>query len=310
MHIGGYGQLSLKQYDYVPPSSAIKLQSARACLYLFIKSSNASVIYVPNYICDSILPALEYLNITIRRYDINEHLLPRILPTLANGEYLLIVNYFGLLSKQINALKVNKSRVIVDNSQAFFSNMVGYAASIYSLRKFFPVPDGGYLLSNIKKPNNLDMYNGEEHLKHLVLRGVGLVNQGYTFFLKAELALNDFKPKLMSSISEALMKTVDVDNVKTSRRNNFLVIHEHLKEFNLFDLPLSEEDVPLCYPLMLDQDVSNLHAKLVNKNIFTPRYWPSVPECSIYRGALFIPVDERIGENEMNFILAELEKNI
>jgi hypothetical protein len=310
MHIGGYGQIPLKKFDYIAPNSVIKLQSARSCLYLFLKSISAKVIYLPSYICDSIFPALEDLNIVIRRYNLNDHLLPSYLPELANDEYFLIVNYFGLLAGQIDLLQVNKKQVIVDNSQAFFANTFGFAASIYSLRKFFPVPDGGYLVSDIDHPQQLEQYNGEEHLKHIVLRGAGLVEEGYAHFLEAEMALCDFNPKFISKISDALMKTIDIENVKLTRRNNFLLLDERLKSINEFDFPLGKNDVPLCYPLLLDFEVSKLHKKLVDKKIFTPRYWPNILNNYFYEHALFIPLDERIGKKEIDFIIAILQENI
>ena len=106
------------------------------------------------------------------------------------------------------------------------------------------------------------------------------------------------------------MKTIDIENVKLSRRNNFLLLHEHLKSINQFDLPLGENDVPLCYPLLLNFEVSKLHKKLVDEKIFTPRYWPNIPENYFYENALFIPLDERIGQEEIDFIVAVLQKNI
>ena len=56
-----------------------------------------------------------------------------------------IVNYYGLFSEeQLISLKNKYGNIVVDNAQAFFTEPVKGIDTIYSCRKFFGVPDGGY----------------------------------------------------------------------------------------------------------------------------------------------------------------------
>ena len=70
---------------------------------------------------------------------------------LNEKDCVLIVNYFGLMDKNIQKFieSYNNINIIIDNTQAFFSNPVwkDKVYNVYSCRKFIGVPDGGYLIS-------------------------------------------------------------------------------------------------------------------------------------------------------------------
>ncbi|BEI22390.1 hypothetical protein [Vibrio fluvialis] len=309
--LGGYNSLNLNSYSSSLTDHEYSFQSARASLYFFCKYSDVKVLYLPEYICESLSSALKSLHISIVVYELNSDLTIKNLPNLLNKEFILIVNYFGLLDEYINELSKseNSERFIIDCSQALFFEPKSNITSIYSPRKFLPVPDGGFLKSQIVATQPTLKWDSSKHLSHLLLRSLGFTEEGYRYFLEAESALEDFEPKQMSIVTKELIKRSDLDIIKEMRRKNFAFLNESLKEFNKFKWELGN-CIPLCYPLMLDIDVGVIHKELCDKRIYLPRYWPIYEKNKLsevmYNNTLFIPIDERIALKDYNVIVNKI----
>ncbi|MDN3434308.1 hypothetical protein QMA03_07780 [Pseudoalteromonas sp. APC 3356] len=305
MAIGGYNQLSLISLNTQLGTEAYKFQSARAALYAYLSATKIKTLYVPNYICDSIFPALKSLAVEIKFYSINERLLPIDCPKLTkkSDSRILLVNYFGLLNKQIKKLTaVEPELFIVDNSQALFCEHIEGTTSIYSPRKFLGIPDGGFLRTAEKINMPETMYDASENVGHLLLRAAGDVQAGYARFLTAEQALECFIPKKISVISAHLIKCADLNAIKVKRRRNYKILYNKFKLLNQLQFPINDH-VPLCYPLKLGVNVTKICKELISSGIYLPRYW-----CSDYSGevginmfesTLFLPIDERICTTEL-----------
>ncbi len=311
MAIGGYNQFSFVNNNCKLHDTAAKFQSARAALYAFLKASAARKIYLPNYICDSILPAINSLGVDIVWYEIGVDLLPTqfIVPT-NEGEYFLLVNYFGLLTDEINALVVqHPKRLIVDNSQALFAPPVLNSTSIYSFRKFLAVPDGGALHSSIPVDSPEIEFAGEKYLAHLMLRAAGDVQKGYSYFLQAELALDDFIPQKMSKVSNHILRCCDLELIKAKRQSNYQMFHQSFGGINRFNFSL-KNNVPLCYPLFLPFNVGDICDDFVKDDIFLPRYWPpktdEMRRSEFFHNTLFLPIDERLDSYSRDFLILKV----
>ena len=85
--------------------------------------------------------------------------------TLANDEYLYVVNYYGQLTKRkVLELKHRFAQIILDNTQAFFQKPLDGIDTIYSCRKFFGVPDGAYLSTNKRLSEELEIDISRERM--------------------------------------------------------------------------------------------------------------------------------------------------
>ena len=89
------------------------------------------------------------LNINYEFYHINEMLEPEI-KQINNDSALLYTNYFGIKVEFIQSIIKKNKNIIIDNSQAFYAEPINGIDTFYSPRKFFGVPDGGYLSINKK----------------------------------------------------------------------------------------------------------------------------------------------------------------
>ncbi len=305
MAIGGYNQLSLISLDTQLGAEAYQFQSARAALYAYLNAAKIKTLYVPNYICDSIFPALKSLTVEVKFYSVNEQLLPVSCPELANksDSRILLVNYFGLLNEQIKTLTaVEPELFIVDNSQALFCEHIERTTSIYSPRKFLGIPDGGFLRTAEKINMPETLYDASGNVGHLLLRAAGNVQAGYARFLAAEQALECFIPKKISVISAHLIKCVDINGIKEKRRRNYKILYNKFKSLNQLQLPINDH-VPLCYPLKLGVNVTSICRVLINSAIYLPRYWNSDYSgdvgTSMFENTLFLPIDERLKEEDV-----------
>ena len=68
---GEYFELELdNNIEYYP--DAIKLNSGRSAFKYILKAQNIQKVYIPNFICDTIIEPLKELNISYEFYNINK----------------------------------------------------------------------------------------------------------------------------------------------------------------------------------------------------------------------------------------------
>lgn len=311
---GGYGELELPFFNHELHEKAVVLQSARAALFLFLNSVKAEVIYIPNYICDSIYPALNELAIKIKKYEVDEFLNPCFSSILKPTEYLLLVNYFGVcrgnIESFINESAIKQENIIIDNSQALFEVASNVAATIYSPRKFLGIPDGGFLYTKERLKEVVDKYDAERLCSHLLLRSANETQSGYEYFLKAEVGLDDFFPKKISSISSRLIKSYNFAQLKFVRQRNFAFLEKFFSDVNNCNFAIACDEVPLCYPLKLSLNVDKICEQLKENNIFLPRYWPNCVNNSWYSSVLFLPIDHRISKEDLGCLATKVKELI
>lgn len=155
---GGYIELDTYHGKELYPH-LLALNSARTALRFLIRYRQIKKLLLPTPCCYTIWEACEQEKIPWVFYPVDQHFQPvlddRKEGGLEEGEWLYLVNYYGVLSDdQIQAYADTYPRLIVDNAQAFFRPPFmpqrawgdkGTVDSLYSCRKFLGVPDGAYL---------------------------------------------------------------------------------------------------------------------------------------------------------------------
>ena len=241
--IGGYMGFDLNNLNQFPYHNSKKYNSARSAFLDLLQNLKVESIWVPKFICDTMLKPLEILKINIKFYDLDANFYPQIPSELEKNDYLLYVNYFGICTQNQEKLVslYPCDKIIFDHSQAFFVEPFEGAHTIYSPRKFFAVADGGLLITE-KDIKPVDASNQEDELieqyKHLFIRSISCAQKGYMQFQKAEAMLNDCIPKKISPISELILNNIDYLHVKERRLNNFKYLHSKLGEFNQLNICL------------------------------------------------------------------------
>ena len=311
--IGGYFELELTDRGGFPHDNGVLLNSGRNALeYVFQALGDVKHLYVPYYTCDVVMEPVKKFNITYTFYHINQSLELDVLPTLNDGEYLIYTNYFGIKDKYVKRLAAYYgSRFIVDNAQAWFAETVEGVSTIYSPRKYVGVPDGGVAYC----PKHLDESSFEqdfsyERCTHLLKRIDLSPSDGYADFKATSKTLVGQPIKKMSKLTKTILVSIDFEEIKTRRIQNFEYQHKHLSETNLLQLPsLDSFACPMVYPYLLND--AALKQQLVENNIFVATYWPNVLEwCkpedweyALAERTVFVPIDQRYGIEEMQRII-------
>lgn len=306
--IGGFFQLELnKSQEY--HSNAIKLNSARYCLQYILKAKKYKKIYIPYYICDSVLQPIKEESLKYEFYSINDRFEPVFSKNINEDECFLYVNYFGLNTKNVTNVKVKYRNVIVDNTQAFFEKPEAGSDTIYSARKFFGVPDGGYLYTDKFIDYSLEQDKSYDRCEHLLKRLDTSANESYELFIKNEEDLSKCGMKTMSILTNNILSSINYKKCKKERRKNFLYLHNKLEKYNELKFDINKVSVPMIYPLLIPNNT--LKEKMIKNKIYIPTYWNEVLsrtnknsfEYKMAQHLIPIPIDQRYNQNHMNLII-------
>lgn len=313
--IGGYFELQLSPGKEHYPD-LVRLNTGRNALEYILKQKGYTKIYIPYFTCDVILQPINRLNIPYQFYSINEQLEPIIDFEIEPHSCFLYTNYFGIKQEAVKTLSKQIKHLIVDNSQAFFSEPLPGLDTFYSCRKFFGVSDGAYLQISKKLSKKLPVDSSLGRFSHL-LKSIELgIEGGYSDFKANNDALDDNEIKCMSPLTQKILSSVDYDDCARIRKRNFNFLHKHLKGHNLLKFNTKEDYSPMVYPfLSADRDLK-LH--LIQKKIFVATYWPNVfkwTNSKMYENYLArclvpLPIDHRYNLQDMFSMLTTLQQFI
>ena len=313
--IGGYFSLDLSDKKSSLLADGVWLNTGRNALeYILLALGDVRRLFIPYYTCEAILEPLHRLGIPFSYYHIDWQLEIEKQGELAEGEYLLYTNYFGIKDEYISSLTAYYGkRLIVDNAQALFSTPTKCAGTLYSFRKFVGVPDGGVAISDNGHVLEFVVDLSYSRCTHLLKRVEMGAGAGYEDFQKIESELSAQPIKRMSLLTQQLIGNIDFELIKKRRLANFNYLHTLLGATNQFynNLTVDEtkDSCPMVYPYYVEDD--DLRSHLITNRIFVATYWPNVfqwcdSEDKEYRLAKYclpLPIDQRYGEKEMKKIV-------
>ena len=80
----------------------------------------------------------------------------------------------------------------------------------------------------------------------------------------------------MSNLTDALMHSIDYQDVAQRRRANFMTLHQRLNASNRLKFDFGDDMVPMIYPYLNSK--SDLREHLIQQKIFVAKYWPNVSQ--------------------------------
>lgn len=313
--IGGYFELELNRgKEFHENAHALNL--GRNALELILRIKKYKKVYIPFYTCEVILEPLIKTNTFFEYYNLNQDLEPIFSKKMNSDEAFLYTNYFGIKDSFIKKFKYQMKNLIVDNSQAFFSEPEKNINTFYSCRKFFGVPDGAYLyideLSNLQFP--LD--RSENRFSHLIRRIEQDATAGYEAFKNNEEFFIGQPILHMSKITKAFMKNIDYKSCMKRRNENFLILYNNLKDYNELKFSPENQIVPMIFPFLYNN--SKLKQELINDRIYIATYWPCVLnlvgkndfEYYLTKNMIPLPIDHRYTKKTMEFISKKIISKI
>ncbi|QQX76801.1 MULTISPECIES: hypothetical protein [Aequorivita] len=306
--IGGFFELELSKVKHYH-IDAVNLNLGRSCLEYIVRSTKYKTIYVPHYTCSVLFDRLATLDIIVERYHLNERLeIDLNLKQIKGDTLFMYTNYFGLKDKYIAAISEMIKNLIIDNCQAFFSKPIENVNSFYSPRKFFGVPDGAYLVTEKIYTKVLKRDVSSDRLKHLTERIEYGPQKAFKNFQNHEVDLNNEGLKAMSKLTSGMLQSINYEKAAKIRNDNYRFLHEKLGASNNLKLDFELNLSPMVYPYVSNKEY--LRAKLIDNEVFVATYWPNVfKDCSIdsleynfAKNILPLPIDQRYGKKEMEFI--------
>lgn len=289
------------------PANVVQLNSGRSAIYYAVRHSGCHTLYLPYYTCPTIREFVEARGIRVKEYSICSDFSPKI-PSLQDGEILLWTNYYGCMQPslitQIAALY--GSKLILDNSQAFFAKPIPTAYSIYSIRKFIGVPCGSY----VYLPESSPVPVPQEELectpyddRFLQVAKEHGSNAAYSLYLEQGESLKRIYGSMPDKVAETL-KYVNFQAIQEKRHINFLTLHGILGARNPLPLDFSGQTAYM-YPYFSEK--VQLQRSLLKYNIFSPTWWKralALPETNkfekmIVQHVVPLPIDHRYSVAQM-----------
>lgn len=312
--IGGYFSLELPQCEEYH-KYAIRLNTGRNCLEYILRVRGYKKVYVPYYTCEAVMEPVIKLGIPYEFYHIDIHFEIRDCLTLKEGEALLYTNYFGLKQRYVEQLaeKVG-TRLIVDNTQAFYAKPLPGIDTFYTCRKFFGVPDGAYLYCDKELEKEIEQDYSYDRIVHLVKRIDLSAEEGFKDFRRVDDGLDNQPIRKMSKLTQRMMMGIDYEEAALRRRTNYKMLQDAIGKENNIELSLEDDAVPMVYPYLVP--VEGLREKLIENKIFVARYWPNVLDWAIKDDIDYLlayqmqplPIDQRYGNEEMEFIINKIQE--
>ena len=308
--------------------------SGRAALYQILKylkqEKDISHVFLPDYLCSSVLVPIKDLGLDYSFYPIDEQLeliKSKFIEQYKKKTVVLLINYFGLkdLSSQIKYIReIDENTIIIeDDVQAYYEfkkPLDGVDFKFTSLRKTFAVPDGGLVktkhhLPIVSTPNTFGQYKAAAALLKSMREG-NFNDQIYLeLFEKGESLIDSEQECGMSQIAEKLYSFMNEDHVKVRRLNNAIYLIDELKKLGIQPLfSLKTDHVPLFIPILI-KNRDEVRKAMFQKEIFCPVHWP-LDGMEVKRGGqmskeeLSLIIDQRYGRKEMDEILTILYNNI
>lgn len=315
--IGGYFEIEDRGIGIFPHNSGILLNTGRNALEYILRSiSNIKQIYLPYYTCEVVLEPIKKLSIPYYIYHINERLEIKEQICLADDEYIIVNNYFGIKDSYINTLqKIYGKRLIVDCAQAFFAPILLNTKMFYSTRKFVGVPDGGIAYGCDKINSEIyDIDNSSDRLEHLYVRKEKGAEAGFKIYQSNECKLDNQDIRRMSVFTKGCLHNIEYSSIQQKRIENFKYLHSHLNNSNLLDIDsFGEFACPMVYPYYTTNETLKQH--LIENKIFCATYWPNVfewckkddLEYKLANNIISIPIDQRYGIEDMSRIIKEIK---
>lgn len=298
------------------------LVNGRSGISLIIDCIQPGNIWLPSYLCESIIDAIKHSGIQINFFEVNCHLeIDKIswIEQIERGDLVIFIDYFGFPvdSKIIESVKARGAFTLEDASQALLTNEVGKNSDfvLFSPRKILGIPDGGILTyrhnlefdleSLIPPPVRWWLKSLSASLLRREFDKHGGDKYWFQLFQEVETdqPIGNFK---MSELSKTLIfHSFDYSEIASQRKANFNSLLGNLSEIGIYK-HLPQTVVPVGFPIRV-KNRDQLRQKLFSEEIYPPLHWPIdgiVPESfaeshRLESEIMTLPCDQRYTVEDM-----------
>lgn len=310
--IGGYIEIEYNHGGMLH-ENAVHLNCGRRALSYIIRSKDIKKIWIPKLTCRSVIEPFKTEGCEVGFYSVGSDFLPQ-LDRIPNEDWIVLINYYGQISnEQIQDIATKHSKLIVDNTQAYFQMPVDGLDTVYSCRKFFGVADGAILYTSDLLIDEIKVDESFERMTFLMGRFERTASEFYEMYARNNDLFENEPIKKMSKLTKNILCGINYEFVSTVRLKNFRYLDDHLKDINR--LNLVTPDGAFMYPLYIENG-KKIRKQLQDKKIYIPTLWPDVYDICLEKeieydmaaNILPIPVDQRYRIEDMRYIAKEIFK--
>lgn len=293
-------------WPYPESATTVWVNSGRAAFECILRSlpSMPQRVWLPRFICDTVVEPLVRMLIPVARYAVDAQLCPILPETLSPQDVLVLVNYFGLTGEAVAAAAaVASCTVVVDATTAFYTPPLPGVSTFYSPRKFAGLADGGMAVG--VRNATFDLLPDTES----DTRTATLLRCTTDAAVQAAEDALSRPPMLMGQLTRQLVCGMPWQDYAAQRLRNYAVLHRALAPINRLQLPQQPAHAPMCYPLV--SGIPGLRDFLIDAGVRLPLYWPEVVEATdaadtencLARTLLPLPLDQRYTEEDMQHLV-------
>ena len=308
--------------------------SGRSALLALLMDLNSQKVLLPNYICESVRKTFMNSDVAYNNIDIEFKIdCEDILKKCNDNKFDILYLYFfnGYIDEnydfdELKKIKREKNFIIIeDTTHSIFSNkrIIGDYC-ICSLRKWFPIADGGILYSKNNLNKKIFDLNSWAQTKEKAmidkaayLKGKQIDKKSFFYILReSENCLDEQDvPFNISNGSYDILQKIDINEIILRRKNNLNILRNLLKNSNIKVFAADGiNQVPIFCPIKSKMR-DDLKDYLIANHIYCPTHWPLYDELKKYKIAvnnsteeLTIPIDQRYSEEDMRYIADKVIK--
>lgn len=295
---------------------------------------------VPSFTCQTVIQPFIAHGYDVYTYHIGRDLMSKpenVFDAVKSRDAGLVLfhRYFGINTvKGMNPLMSELKRLdaitIEDCTQNLYSLYKKADTDYYvgSIRKWSGVPDGGFAvckkgrfedkptvmdeaLQNAKKDASIKKYR-------YLFEQLGEKSEYLNSYREAEDIIDNQKQYYtISDLSVLLQSNLDIDSLRTKRRENFKIIAEALRYVNGVEVVFNQlkgDEIPLYCPIVCEGR-EKLQSFLAKNSIYAPIIWPKADCCPavdmdseyLYEHLLCIPIDQRYDADDMRKVVRILK---
>lgn len=304
---------------------------------LSVEDVKRKTCYLPSYLCRSILQPFEELGLRVKFYDFRS---PLGRARRKNGSLVFIVDYFGtenVSEDEINDYLLNGCIVVLDATHSLLDKkrLMINGKNLYiiaSLRKIFPIPDGGVLYwSNDKiQPRKAVLpaanlmveaiKSKKIYLNNTSNPSAKIKNRFLRIYQKNETDKDRHSIILrkMSGVSFEILRNINILNIIRKRKRNLKFFYDNLLDKNLFLFDFNEFKSPFILPLIFNnsEEREAVRKLMIENNIYPPIHWDLKKMISekysfehrLSKRILSMPIDQRYGKDNLRRVADILNK--
>lgn len=307
---GGFLPLELnlggKQPYYHKYPDLLSFNTIKAALPIISRDIRFRALLAPYYLCPNVIKELKKSFCKVDFYYLDDKLLPKI--DDPKGKAVYLVDYFGIMDKAVQKYVADnpETTFLIDNAHSFYNRpiMRDNIFNLYSCKKFFGVPDGGYLISEREIDQIYERTTSNQISNYLIKS----LEEGTNSCYQEKKTVDEYINKNYSGISifaEELLSHIDYERIKEIRKRNFNIYQQYFAEKN--QIKCEDNSIPYIYPLNVGKNIKD---KLIKEKIYVPTLWGQCldkqfvnkVEQKLTANTLFLPLDQRYGESDVNYI--------